>query len=164
MKKLYITGIEIAYYFICKRKLWLFSKDITMEQNNQLVELGKIIHEITYKNKRKEIEFEGIKIDFFEKKNALIHEVKKGKTMEKAHVWQMKYYLYRLKLLGINCKGMIDYPLLRQRVTVILEKGDIEKLEDLINKIEEIKSLKIPPKVIDKIFCKKCSYYELCYA
>ncbi|WP_281951886.1 CRISPR-associated protein Cas4 [Nitrosophilus kaiyonis] len=164
MKKLYITGNEIAYYFICKRKLWFFSKDITMEQNNQLVELGKIIHEITYKNKRKEIEFEGIKIDFFEKKNALIHEVKKGKTMEKAHVWQMKYYLYRLKLLGINCKGMIDYPLLRQRVTVILEKGDIEKLEDLINKIEKIKSLKIPPKVIDKMFCKKCSYYELCYA
>ncbi|MGO0807463.1 Dna2/Cas4 domain-containing protein [Clostridioides difficile] len=31
------------YYYVCKRKLWLFSKGITMEQNSSRVLSGKIV-------------------------------------------------------------------------------------------------------------------------
>ena len=36
-----ITGVMIYYYFICKRKLWYFCHQITMEEGNENVQLGK---------------------------------------------------------------------------------------------------------------------------
>ena len=29
-----ITGVMVYYYFVCKRKLWYFCHDITMESGN----------------------------------------------------------------------------------------------------------------------------------
>ena len=52
VQNLNIQGIKINYYFICKRKLWLFSKGITMEQENDRVISGKIIHENSYKREK----------------------------------------------------------------------------------------------------------------
>ncbi|WP_286317289.1 Dna2/Cas4 domain-containing protein, partial [Romboutsia ilealis] len=45
IEDLKVQGVKINYYYICKRKLWLFSKGITMEQNSSRVESGKIVHE-----------------------------------------------------------------------------------------------------------------------
>lgn len=33
-ESLKVQGIKFNYYFICKRKLWLFDKGITMENNS----------------------------------------------------------------------------------------------------------------------------------
>ncbi len=164
MNELYIRGIEVAYYFICKRKLWLFSNDITTEHNSELVDLGKILHENAYSRKRKEIEFEGIKIDFFEKNKGVIYEIKKSRALEEAHFWQIKYYLYRLKQLGIYCKGMINYPLIREKVEITLTEDDEIAFSGILREIENIKMLEKPPNAIESKICKKCSYYELCYA
>ncbi|WP_369461588.1 Dna2/Cas4 domain-containing protein [Thermoclostridium stercorarium] len=42
-------------------------------------------------------------------------KVKKSKSIEEAAIWQVKYYLYYLKRLGIEeVTGIIDYPLLRK--------------------------------------------------
>ena len=38
-----ITGIMIYYYLVCKRKLWLFYNNISMEEENELVQIGKFI-------------------------------------------------------------------------------------------------------------------------
>ena len=48
-----ITGVMIYYYFICERKLWYFINEINMEQNNELVSMGKILDETTYTEKRR---------------------------------------------------------------------------------------------------------------
>jgi CRISPR/Cas system-associated exonuclease Cas4 (RecB family) len=42
MQNLNFTGTQINYYFVCHRKLWLFSKDIRFEDENEYVQLGKI--------------------------------------------------------------------------------------------------------------------------
>ena len=56
IEDLKVQGVKINYYYICKRKLWLFSKGITMEQNSSRVESGKIVHENSYKRmKSKEV-------------------------------------------------------------------------------------------------------------
>jgi len=84
-----ITGTLISYYFLCHRKLWLFANGIRMEQNSDLVYEGKLIHESTYlqrSEKYEEIEIDGIKIDYYDKKRKVIHEVKKSDKMEVAHV------------------------------------------------------------------------------
>ena len=48
-----ITGIMIYYYFVCKRKLWYFANEVNMEQNSELVSIGKILDETTYTREKK---------------------------------------------------------------------------------------------------------------
>jgi len=134
-----------------------------MEHTSGLVEIGSVIHENTYTRKRKEIELDGIKIDFFEKKSGIINEIKKSKAVEEAHIWQLKYYLYHFNKLGINVKGQIDYPLIRRRELITLNQDDHNKIEEILNNIDQIIAYETPPEKIKSKICKKCSYYELCY-
>ncbi|AEI14611.1 CRISPR-associated protein Cas4 [Flexistipes sinusarabici DSM 4947] len=158
-----VTGTQINYYFVCKRKLWLFSHNISMEQYSESVEIGKIVHETSYERKRKEIELDGIKIDFFDKNKGIIHEVKKSKAIEDAHIWQLKYYIYYFRQLGINVTGKINYPLIRKTENIDLNDEDIYHIVNICDKINEITSRETPPDVINEKICKKCSYFELCY-
>ncbi len=158
-----ITGVKINYYFVCKRKLWLFSHNISMEHTSELVEMGNILHEHSYERKRKEIELDGIKIDFFDKNRGIINEVKKSKAMEESHIWQLKYYIYYFRRLGLEVTGQINYTLMRRREKVELNEEDEREIEKIIKEIQEINRLEKSPAKIDRKFCKKCSYYELCY-
>lgn len=159
-----ISGVEISYYFVCKRKLWLFSHNIQMEHTSDIVELGSLIHENSYKRKRREIELDGIKLDFIEPGRGLIHEVKKSKAVEAAHIWQLKYYIYRLKKAGVYFTGKIDYPLIRRTEEVKLDDEDEKELASIIGGIESVKALPKPPVEDKKGMCGKCSYYEFCFA
>ena len=62
-----ITGTEVNYYLLCKRKLWLFSRGIQMEHTSDNVFMGKLIDEHSYRRAKKEILIDGIvKIDFMD--------------------------------------------------------------------------------------------------
>ena len=68
-----ITGVMIYYYFICQRKLWYFANEINMEQNSELVSIGKTIDETSYKREKKSILIDNtINIDFI-KDGAVLH-------------------------------------------------------------------------------------------
>lgn len=159
-----ISGIQIYYYFVCKRKLWYFSNEIAMESDNENVKLGKIIDETTYKNKDKHIMIDNtINIDFIAEHN-VIHEIKKSRKIEDASVWQVKYYLYYLKNRGVeNLKGKIDYPLLKQSMIIELLEEDCATLKNVVENIEQIISSPLPPHSEQKKFCKTCAYYDLCF-
>ena len=159
-----ITGIMIYYYFICQRRLWYFLNQINMEQNSELVKIGKLIDETTYTKEKKQILIDNtINIDFI-KNGAILHEVKKTKSIEEAGIWQVKYYIYYLQNKGIqNIKAQIDFPLLRETKEVILEEKDKEILGNVIKNIEEIMKMDKPPKTINSKVCNKCSYFDLCY-
>ena len=105
-----ITGVMIYYYFICKRKLWYFCHQINMEDNNENVQLGKLLDENSYKRDDKHIQIDGvINIDFIHY-NRELHEIKKSRAVEEAGIWQLKYYLYYLEERGVKgIKGRIDY-------------------------------------------------------
>ena len=159
-----MTGTQIHYYFLCKRKLWLFTHKIDMEQNSDDVAMGKFISEDTYKREKKEIKIDDIVLDFYDEKNKVIHEVKKSDKMEETHLWQVKYYISVLESKGIEgVTGEIDYPKLRQTVKVELSDNDRKKLVKIKEEIGEIIALPVPPGVINKPFCKNCAYYDLCY-
>lgn len=161
-KKASITGVQVAYYEICRRKLWLFSHQIGMEQSSEKVKLEQFIHESSYKRKKKEIDMGHIKIDFLEKKGE-IHEVKKSRKMEKSHEYQMLYYLYYLKNRGINLKGFIDYPLIRKRKEVVLTDEKEEKIKEMLEDIKTTVSKEKPPEPEKLPYCISCSYYNFCW-
>ena len=135
-----------------------------MEQNSELVSIGKILDETTYTREKKSILIDNqINIDFIQQ-GAILHEVKKTKAIEEAGEWQIKYYMYYLEQKGVNTiEAKIDYPLLKQTKEIFLEDNDRKILQEAIKDIEEIvKKEKIPNKLDDKI-CRKCAYYDLCY-
>lgn len=73
-----ITGTHFNYFQICKRKLWLFANSINMEHTSDVVYDGKLIHEMSYpqrSEKYQEVEIDGIKVDFFDAKNKVIHDI-----------------------------------------------------------------------------------------
>lgn len=135
-----------------------------MEQNSDLVSIGKIIDETSYSREKKSILIDNtINIDFM-KNDAVLHEVKKTKAIEEAGIWQVKYYMYYLEKRGVkNIEAQIDYPLIRQTKEIFLEEEDREILENIEKNIAEIKKLDKPPKVLNAKFCKKCAYFDLCY-
>jgi CRISPR-associated exonuclease Cas4 len=100
-----IIATHINYLHICHRKLWLFANGISMEHTSDLVYEGKMIGEKTYPQraeKYRELEIDGVKIDFYDAKNKVVHEIKKSSSYSEAHVAQVKYYLYILKRNGVE--------------------------------------------------------------
>lgn len=159
-----ITGMMVYYYFVCKKKLWYFANQIQMEQNSELVEIGKIIDETSYENQEKHILIDNtINIDFI-KNGAILHEVKKTKSIEEASIWQVKYYMYYLEQKGVeNVKAKIDFPLIKETKDIVLNNEDRQALQNVIENIKKIINSNIPIDVIQNKKCKKCAYYDLCY-
>jgi len=162
MKK--VSGMLFSYYFICKRKMWLFNNYISMEQYNENVKIGKAIDKNSYARKYKNINVNNdICIDFLDN-GKTIHEIKKSNKMEEAHIWQVKYYIYYLKNIGYeNINGVIDYPLLRIKKSVELSDSDILRIEEIIEDINNILSDEIPKIIKKRKICNKCAYYDYCY-
>lgn len=163
-----ITGTHINYYFTCIRELWLFANGINMEHTSDLVYEGKLIHETSYpqrSEKYSEIEIEGIKIDYYDAKNKVIHEVKKSDSRELAHEWQIKYYMYVLKQNGIEgVTGILEYPKLRKTEEIFLSVRDVEEIESIKQSIELIiESSQCPARIAQKM-CKNCSYFDFCWS
>ncbi len=157
-----VRGTLVNYYFICKRAMWLESRRINY--TNEYMEIGKLIHERTYKKmKRKEVLFaESIMIDIVRTKNGVeIYEIKKSSSALDAATWQLRYYLYILKKQGILARGFLVIPKENKKYEVKIE--DDEKLEEIIQDIENIiKSDRAPDKKKSR-FCEKCSYRDFCW-
>jgi CRISPR-associated exonuclease Cas4 len=163
-----ITATHVNYYHVCARKLWLFSNNITMEHTSDLVTEGKLIGENSYSQRNErytEVEFDGIKIDFYDAKQKVVHEIKKSAKIEAAHRAQVKYYLWVLERNGIEgATGILEYPKQRHTESVELDAADRMEIPKWVEHIERIVEKEDCPKVIDKPVCKNCSYYEFCYA
>ncbi|NDV56979.1 CRISPR-associated protein Cas4 [Bacteroides sp. 519] len=165
---MHITGTHFNYFFVCKRKLWLFINNINMEHTSDLVYEGKMIHENSYQQrsyKYEEIELDGIKVDFYDTKNKIIHEIKKSNKIESAHEWQLKYYIYVFERNGITgVSGILEYPLLRKKDTIILSSIDRESIQKMEKEIETIGESDTCPPIERTKICRNCSYFDFCYS
>jgi CRISPR-associated exonuclease Cas4 len=159
-----VTGTEFNYYLLCKRKLWLFSRNVEMEYTSDNVLIGKLIDEETYQREKKGIVIDGaVKIDFLD--DNVVHEVKKSDKMEEVHIGQVLYYIYRLRQRGVDIrKGIINYPKQKRTTEVMLTSEKEDEIKDTVKKIIEIKNAELPPDVLNSKICKKCSYEDFCYS
>ncbi len=162
------TGTHFNYYLICHRKLWLFANGISMENTSDLVYEGKLLHETSYprrSEKYQEVELDGIKIDYYDPRNKVVHEIKKSDKHEEAHEWQVKYYLYVLEQNGIEgATGLLEYPKLHKTDEVLLTTPDRETIREMIANIENTIHQEHCPERIPKSHCKNCSYFDFCWS
>ncbi|NCB43301.1 MAG: CRISPR-associated protein Cas4 [Clostridia bacterium] len=165
---MHLTGTHINYYLICQRKLWLFANQIQMEHTSDLVYEGKLIHETSYERRSEkytELEIDGIKLDYYDAKNKVIHEIKKSDKREEAHLWQLKYYLFVLDKNGVQgATGILEYPKLRHREEVVLSSIDREELQRIIADVEKIVAADQAPERPMRSRCRNCSYFDFCWS
>ncbi|MCQ2974285.1 MAG: CRISPR-associated protein Cas4 [Bacteroidales bacterium] len=162
-----VTGTHFNYYHVCKRKLWLFASGINMENNSDLVLEGKLIHEGSYSDrsdKYQEFQIDGVKVDFYDARNKVIHEIKKSNKLDEAHEWQLKFYIYTFEQNGIEgVTGILEYPTLRKTQQVELDDNDRKRISEIVKDIDNIIDSDQCPEKVDKKYCRNCSYFDFCY-
>lgn len=165
IRELHYKGTQVAYYVVCKRKLWLFSKGVGFEHLSEKVAMGKLLDQESFKRENKEYFDENINIDFLKtREGVVVHEIKYSDALEDAHFMQVKYYIYYLRLKGVNVShGVIHYPKSRRLKKVEFLQKDYEEINQIINMMDKVLSLKTPPPVEKKNYCKNCAYFEFCY-
>jgi len=138
-----------------------------MEHTSELVAEGKLIHETTYpqrSDRYQELEIDGIKIDYYDDRNKVIHEVKKSDKLETAHEWQVKYYMYILEQNGVEgVTAIIEYPKLRQTCEILFSNRDKEELKSMITEANRIIEAQYCPDRVKRTICKSCSYEDFCW-
>ena len=161
-----INGTLVNYYFHCKRQCYLCANRLNLEDNSELVKIGRAIHEQkSSESDNTEISIENIKLDKITKE--YLTEVKKSDADINASKWQLLFYLKVLKSKGIIRKGKLecvekkkcDNKIYYFELTYEIEK----ELEAYINEIKKLISNETIPDVLNKPKCKKCAYYEYCY-
>lgn len=138
-----------------------------MEQVSDLVAEGKFIHESSYPQRSwryEEVGFDGVKVDFYDAKKKVIHEIKKSDSIEPAHVWQLKFYLYVFEKNGIEASGILEYPVLRKTKQIVLEDDDRCRLSDMEMEISSLMDSDECPSIEKKKYCRKCSYFDFCFS
>lgn len=135
-----------------------------MEEGHERVQDGKILHERAYKNaeQRELVVDDSFRIDVLD--GEYVREVKLTSKMSDADKYQLLFYLYQLKKRGLVRKGLISYTKEKKTEELVLSKSDEKEIDRIIGLIEQIiKSNEIPP-LLNKPYCKKCAYYDFCYA
>lgn len=161
-----INGTLINYYFHCKRQCYLHGNRLNLEDNSELVQIGKAIHEEKAQDyDNTEIVIENIKLDRLT--SDYLTEIKKSDADEEAGKWQLYYYLKVLKDKGVIRKGRLEFQEKNRsnKKTVILElrkeeEQELEKYQKDIGKL--LQQSKVPEAVFSEC-CKKCAYYEYCF-
>lgn len=165
---MHLTATHINYYHVCHRKLWLFSHGIRMEHNSEIVAEGKLTGETSYADRAEkytEVQLDNIKIDYYDARNKVVHEIKKSDKVEHAHIAQVKYYLWVLERHGIEgVRGIIEYPRLRHTTPVELTEEDRRQIPHWEAEVRQILRAKACPPPIHKKICRSCSYHDFCYA
>lgn len=152
-----INGTIINYYFHCKRQCYLFANRLNLEDNSELVKIGKAIHEQKSSNSdNSEISIENIKVDKITKE--YLTEIKKSDSDINASKWQLLFYLKVLKSKGIIRKGKLECVEKKKsdnKVYYFELTDEIEKeLEFHILDIKKLINSESIPTVLNKPKCK----------
>lgn len=156
----------IWYYYICPREVWLMAHELNPEQDNPLVELGRIFHEYAYKKEKKEISLDGMKLDLLKRgeNDYIICEVKKSSRFEMPAKMQLAYYLYKLKRIGMEAKGELLIPKEKKRIKIELNEELEKEIEKTVEHIKEVIAKEKPPPPRKIKYCRKCAYRYFCWA
>lgn len=146
------------------------SRQLSADQYNEFLEIGRLIDEATFKRQRKRIylaDLEAI-LDMVVKGKDLFYiaEIKKSSKTLKSGIFQLKYYLFLIKIKkGIKAIGLIKIPKEKISKEVLVTEEDEDKIIDVLMEMERVLSQEVPPKVdIEVKRCKNCAHFEFCWS
>lgn len=121
---IHVSGTLIWYFYICHREVWLIGHQITPDQDNDNVSLGRFIQDYSYLRERKELQVGNSKMDVFHVSDGglVVGEVKKSSKYSESARMQLAFYLAELKERGIEARGELRFPLEKGRELVVLDE------------------------------------------
>jgi CRISPR-associated exonuclease Cas4 len=161
-----IGGTLVQSASVCSRQLWLESRKIAQDQENDALMIGRLIDRESYGRDKKSVPFGPNRFDVLRKEGEtlVVGEVKKSSHSIEAARMQLCHYLYELTKTGVDAKGVLLVPREKRREEVILTEEAIEKLEELYRYIREICGEPSPPSAQWGRFCRGCAYAEFCWS
>lgn len=161
-----VGGTLVWYYFTCKRQVWLISHQLTPDQEDTNVAIGRLIDRNTYGREKKQLAAGSSKMDIFSIVDGqlVIGEVKKSSRYRDSARMQLAFYLKQLAERGIEAIGELRFPEEKKRETVELNKELMAELDRVERDILRIVYQDNPP-VPEKVkWCRKCAYAEFCWS
>lgn len=161
-----VNGTLIEQYYICKREVWLTAHNLSGDQDNENLIIGRIIGEDSYKREKKEIDLGHVKIDLLrtEEGQVVIGEVKKSSRFIESASKQLLFYLLQFKEMGIDARGELLIPEEKEKIDVVLDAKNEAELRQAIADIENIARADKPPEPMKNKYCRNCAYSEFCWA
>ncbi len=161
-----ITGTLIWYYVVCPRETWLMSRQLTPDEDDDNIRIGRIVHEYSYPRVRKEVSFSGGTLDFVRSQDGslVISEVKKSSRHEASARMQLLFYLYELRREGVNARGELHFPEERRVREVELGETEGQEVEQTIRAVEAVVRQSAPPPPKRIPVCRTCAYAEFCWS
>lgn len=160
----HITGTLIWYYFVCKRQVWLMAHELNPREDYDRLELGRLLHEESYKRDDKEIIIGDVRLDLIREEHGkiLVGEVKKSSHFTLPAIMQVCFYLRQLKERGVDAEGQLLFPTERKKLKVELSGENERQLDAAISEIHFLMALPAPPPYVYGKFCAHCAYFEFC--
>ncbi len=161
-----ITGSLIEAYIFCPRQAWLMVRELSGNQYNEFLQIGRLISEESFKREKKEIDTKSGKIDIVKKENGelILIEVKKSSKFIEPARMQLLYYIFKMKHKGYSVKGEIHIPRQKKIIKIELTNQEEKKLEKTIQELKETIYKNLPPVVEKTGKCNNCSYNEFCWS
>jgi len=122
-----VSGTLIWYYYICKREVWLISHQLTPDQENTNIAIGRIIDATSYSREKKQLAVGASKMDIYRLADGklIIGEVKKSSKYRGSARMQLGFYLKELAARGIEATGELRFPEEKTRELVELDEEDL---------------------------------------
>lgn len=160
-----VTGVMVQYFVSCKRELWFFAHGVNMNFEDNNILIGRLLHETTYQREKKNILIDDtISIDFAKMQDQLVvFEIKKSRRLVEPAKYQLLYYLYYLKKMGITAQGKLVYPKQRKSENVVLTPELESEIERILSEIRQIVMDERPPPAERRPHCRGCSYFDFCW-
>ncbi len=160
------NGTLVWYWAICKRQVWLMSRQITPSREDENLLMGRALSETSYERDRKEVHVGNVKLDLLRARDGdvVVGEVKKSSRFEVSARLQLLYYLYRLSEWGVEARGQLLFPLEKRKVDVVLDEPARRKIEAIEKEIVAIMERDDPLPAVEVKWCKSCAYREYCWA
>jgi CRISPR-associated exonuclease Cas4 len=160
-----VSGTLIWYYYICKREVWLISHQLTPDQENTNIAIGRIIDATSYSREKKQLAVGASKMDIYRLADGklIIGEVKKSSKYRGSARMQLGFYLKELAARGIEATGELRFPEEKTRELVELDeelKSELEFVErDILRIVYQVQ----PPTPVKNKYCRNCAYAEFCW-
>jgi len=161
-----VGGTLVWYYYICPRQVWLIAHQLTPDQEDTNLLIGRLIGETAYAREKKELAVGSSKMDVYrvDEEGLVVGEVKKSSRYRQSARMQLAFYLKQLAALGVAARGELRFPAEREREPVELTDEILCELERVEQEILRLVYQRHPPKARRIKYCKNCAYAEFCWA
>ncbi len=161
--KLY--GTLYRYSEVCERQLWFQARRISPDPEDDLLLIGRLIHEEFFSNYSKEVWLHGTAMDIVLEDGGklIIMEIKRSMSLLRSYILQVGFYLYLLRYRGIDANAVLTFPESRRNITISWTNQLAELIREATLKIERVVLSEDVPRPNRKDWCKVCAYRDLCY-